>query len=84
MYGNLNEKQAITQELLKFRQKGFVINYASRFKQFAVKTRQQNNDILIDTFYKGLKNFVKDEIIRKKRPVRFNEYINKAIKIDNC
>ena len=55
----------------------------SFFKQFVIKTKQQNNNTLINTFYKGLKNFVKNEIIRVKKFIRFNNYVNETIKIDN-
>ncbi|RYP48392.1 hypothetical protein DL768_005711 [Monosporascus sp. mg162] len=41
------------------------------------------NDILIDVFYKELKDDIKDEIIKIERPSAFDKYIVKAVKIDN-
>ena len=39
IYRNPNKNRTITQEFLKFRQKGFAVNYTSLFKQFVTKTK---------------------------------------------
>ena len=39
IYKNFNKKRTVTQEFLRFKQKGSVINYASFFKQLVIKTK---------------------------------------------
>ena len=42
-----------------------------------------NKDVLIDIFYKGFRNDVKDEAIKLNRNTNFENYISQAIRIDN-
>ncbi|RYP41904.1 hypothetical protein DL768_010426 [Monosporascus sp. mg162] len=65
--------------------KGPASKYAVTFKGLAAKAGYGDGkaDALIDMFYKGLKDEVKDEIIRVERPTTFDKYIAEAIKHDN-
>ena len=38
---------------------------------------------MINTFYYELKNFVKNKIIRINKLIRFNDYVNETVKINN-
>lgn len=82
-YGNPDEARAAAQQLLTFKQKGAAYTYAAQFKQLAAKTDWVDDESLIDTFYRGLKDSVKDEIITQDRPGAFDEFAALAIKIDN-
>ena len=42
-----------------------------------------NKDVLIDIFYKGFRNDVKDEIIKFNRDTSFENYMFQVIRIDN-
>ena len=42
-----------------------------------------NKDVLIDIFYKKLRNDVKDDIIKLNRNTSFENYISQVIRIDN-
>ena len=83
MYGNPDEARSTAQKLLTFKQKGSASHYTSQFKQLAAKTGWTDDETLIDTFYRGLKDTVKDELVVRDRPQTFDKYTNLAITIDN-
>ena len=83
MYGNPDKEKAAAQTFLNFRQKRFVVSYAAQFKQLAAKIKWANNNIFINIFYKKLKDTVKDKIIKVDKYIRFDDFVNKVIKIDN-
>ena len=83
MYGNPDEARSAAQKLLTFKQKGSASHYTSQFKQLAAKTGWTDDETLIDTFYRGLKDTVKDELVVRDRPQTFDKYTNLAITIDN-
>jgi hypothetical protein len=48
------------------RQKGAVLDYVATFRQIASKTNRSDNDLQA-TFYRGLKDEVKDELYKEDR-----------------
>ncbi|RYP03653.1 hypothetical protein DL765_010434 [Monosporascus sp. GIB2] len=84
-FGNSDEKRSSAQKILDLKQKGPASKYAVNFKILVAKAGwgDKEEDALIDIFYKGLKDDVKDEIIRVERTLTLDEYIGKAVKIDN-
>ena len=83
MYGNSDEARSAAQKLLTFKQKGSASHYTSQFKQLAAKTGWTDDETLIDTFYRGLKDTVKDELVVRDRLQTFDKYTNLAITINN-
>ncbi|RYP44010.1 hypothetical protein DL768_009480 [Monosporascus sp. mg162] len=84
-FDNPNVKRKAAQNLLQLKQKEPASKYAVEFRNLMSKAGwvDDKDDTLIDVFYKGLKNDVKDEIIKIERPSAFDKYIAKAVKIDN-
>lgn len=69
-------------KIAKLIQKGFTLAYAATFRQLSAKTNW-NNDAIIQMFYQGLKDEVKDELYKENRPDIFSKYAKMAVKIDN-
>ncbi|RYP68466.1 hypothetical protein DL770_008438 [Monosporascus sp. CRB-9-2] len=84
-FANPDEERSAAQKLLQLRQKGPASKYAVTFKSLAAKAGygSDENDIMVDMFYKGLKEDVKDELIKENRTMSFDKYIAEAVKIDN-
>ncbi|RYP36404.1 hypothetical protein DL768_010949 [Monosporascus sp. mg162] len=84
-FDNPDAKRKAAQDLLQLKQKGPASKYAVEFRNLMSKAGWVDNedDTLIDVFYRGLKNDVKDEIIKIERLNAFGKYIAKAVKIDN-
>ena len=82
-FGNPDEQRTAERELQALRQVGSAAQYAAKFRQVSSKTGWDDDDALMATFYRGLRDDVKDELSRDERPEDIHEYITKAIKIDN-
>lgn len=82
VFGEHNEELRAQEKLLHLRQITSTSAYATAFKQYAVKSRF-NNESLMQMFYRGLKNSVKDELYKEDRPSSFDEYVNRAVRIDD-
>ena len=60
--------------------------YAVEFRSMMVKAGMVDGgdgDVLIDMFYKGLRDDVKDEAIKLNRDTSLENYMSQAIRIDN-
>ncbi|RYP17800.1 hypothetical protein DL767_009942 [Monosporascus sp. MG133] len=84
-FGNPDEERTVIQKILDLKQKGPASKYAVAFKNLMAKAGwvDEEDDSLIDIFYKGLKDNVKNEIVKMARPTTLDKYIAKAVKIDN-
>ncbi|RYP42425.1 hypothetical protein DL768_010346 [Monosporascus sp. mg162] len=84
-FDNPDAKRKVAQDLLQLKQKGPASKYAVEVRNLMSKAGwvDDEDDTLIDVFYKGLKDDVKDEIIKIERPNAFDKYIAEAVKIDN-
>lgn len=85
-FDNPDKERAAAQQLMNIRQKGPASKYAVEFRNLMLKANMvdgNDDDILVDMFYRGLKDEVKDEVIRIERPVSLSKYITEAVKIDN-
>ncbi|RYP29515.1 hypothetical protein DL767_006705 [Monosporascus sp. MG133] len=84
-FGNPDEKRTAAQKILDLKQKGPASKYAVAFKNLMAKAGwvDEKDDSLIDIFYKGLKDDVKDEIVKMVRLTTLDKYIAEAVKIDN-
>ena len=77
------DKKRYTQERLALlHQTKSASTYATQFRQDSLQA-SINDEGLIQLFYKGLKEEVKDELYRLNRPATLDKYIEIAIQIDD-
>ena len=83
VFGVHDKRARAETDLNNLRQAKSAIEYASRFRQLAFRV-QWGQDALKRRFYDGLKDDVKDELIKTDRDTQtLDEYMNAAITIDN-
>ena len=82
MFGDGDKKRHAQERLAKLRQTKSAMTYASVFRQNAFRSGI-NDDGLMQLFYDGLKEEVKDDLYQKDRPKTLDEYIAMAIRIDD-
>jgi hypothetical protein len=82
VFGDIDAKRSAERQLQGLRQHKSATTYAAEFQQYAGRT-DWNDEALTAQFYKGLKDAVKDDIVRGDRPRDLQAMISMAIKIDN-
>ncbi|KAK2666615.1 hypothetical protein RAB80_017732 [Fusarium oxysporum f. sp. vasinfectum] len=81
-FGVVNEERQAAAELLALKQHKSCAAYSAKFRQLASKT-EWDDEALMEIYYRGLKEEVKDELYLADRPEGgLTEYITMAIKID--
>ncbi|EXX79652.1 hypothetical protein RirG_003520 [Rhizophagus irregularis DAOM 197198w] len=81
-FGNPDEHKEATRQLTRLRQTGSAAHYAREFKRIAAKLNW-SQEPLIEMFYQGLREEVKDDIYRIDRPELLDDFIEIVIKADN-
>lgn len=82
-FGSVDEKQTAEHRIKNLKQKGSATRYASEFQQQAVHL-EWDDEPLISIFYDGLREDVKDELMRQpKKPNILSKYIEMVVQIDN-
>lgn len=81
-FGDLDEKRANEKKLLRLTQRTSAAKYAAEFRQVASRV-SWNEDALMTQFYEGLKETVKDDLVREDRPEKLTKYVEMAVKIDD-
>lgn len=82
VYGDVDTVKEAVRDLQDLRQRGSATEYASKFHQLASRINWDQT-AFADTFYRGLKDSVKDELARMDRPEDLMPLIELSIKIDN-
>src|SRR5690349_4080336 len=82
MFGNIDEERRAERAIQTLRQNKSVTAYAGEFQLLAGKI-DWDDKALTAQFYRGLKDEVKDDIVRGERPEELLPMINKAINIDS-
>uniref|UniRef100_L7J7G5 Retrotransposon gag domain-containing protein n=2 Tax=Pyricularia oryzae TaxID=318829 RepID=L7J7G5_PYRO1 len=82
VFGNPDKERTAERKLSRLTQIKSASRYASEFRQITSKLAW-GKDALMARFYQGLKNEVKDELIKEERPQLLSEYVKLAVKIDN-
>lgn len=82
VYGDVDTVKEATRDLQGLRQQGSVADYTSKFHQLASRLNWDQT-ALTATFYKGLKDAIKDELARLDQPDELMPLIEIATKIDN-
>lgn len=80
-FGVVNEERQAAAEILMLKQHKSCAAYSAKFRQLASKT-EWDDDALMEMYYRGLKEEVKDELYIADRPDDLTTYITMAIKID--
>ncbi|KAL9570381.1 hypothetical protein ACKAV7_005460 [Fusarium commune] len=81
-FGVVNEERQAAAELLALKQHKSCAAYSAKFRQLASKT-EWDDEALMEIYYRGLKEEVKDELYLADRPEEgLTAYITMAIKID--
>ena len=83
VFGTINQKKTAEHEICNIVQKGAAAMYAANFQRHAAYMNWDDT-ALTAQYYKGLKNFVKDEISHSERPSTLVKMIEKSVIIDNC
>jgi hypothetical protein len=81
-FGDPDEDRTCEQQLRNLRQKGSTAEYTTKFRQITSRLGW-DDEPLMAAYYAGLKDDVKDELVKMDRPKQFDSYVAAAIKIDN-
>jgi len=81
-FGNPDEKRTAMRQLSNLKQTGSASYYYREFNNIAAKLDWADPP-LIESFYKGLREEVKDELSKNDRTASLSEFVAQAIKIDN-
>jgi hypothetical protein len=81
-FGEVDEEKVAERAIQTLRQKGSAATYTAEFQRYSTKTGW-NDDALRAQYYRGLKDFVKDELVREDKAESLEELITTAVKIDN-
>ena len=82
VFGDMDEKLHAQARLVRLRQTKSASAYATIFRQDAIRA-EINDEGLMQLFYDGLKENVKDELYKVDRPDTLDEYIAIAIRVDD-
>ncbi|KAL0929980.1 reverse transcriptase domain protein [Colletotrichum truncatum] len=82
LFQDPDERSRAERELNNLRQTKSAIHYAAEFRRLCA-TLDMTDESKIFIFYSGLKDEVKDEIVKLDKPEDFLSYTELAIKIDN-
>ena len=83
VFGTVNQKRTAEHKICNIVQNGAAAMYAANFQRHAAYMNWDDT-ALTAQYYKGLKNFVKDEIFCSERPSTLVKMIEKSVIIDNC
>jgi len=81
-FGNPDEERDAERRLSNLKQRGSAADYAADFRLIAGKLDWEDEP-LMNFFYAGLKDSVKDELYKADRPDSLAKFIERAVKIDN-
>jgi hypothetical protein len=82
VFGDADGKRHAQERLARLRQTKSATAYATQFRQNSLRA-DINDEGLMQLFYDGLKEEVKDELYKVDRPESLDDYIAMAIRIDD-
>ena len=82
VFGETDEKLHAQERLANLTQRKSASAYATQFRQDSLRA-EINEEGLMQLFYDGLKEEVKDELYKQERPETLDEYIAMAIRVDD-
>jgi hypothetical protein len=81
-FGAVDEEKQAERAIQTLRQRGSCATYTAEFQRYSSKTGW-NDDALRAQYYRGLKDSVKDELVKDEKPDTMADMIEMATKIDN-
>ena len=81
-FGDPDEEQSAERKIRNLRQRGSASDYVAQFQQI-IPALEWEDEPLMAQFYEGLKDEVKDELVKEDRPDEFSKYAAMAVRIDN-
>jgi hypothetical protein len=81
-FGAVDEEKQAERAIQTLRQRGSCATYTAEFQRYSSKTGW-NDDALRAQYYRGLKDSVKDELVKDEKPDTMADMIEIATKIDN-
>lgn len=82
-FGDLDEKKKATRVVMSIQQKTSVTNYTTEFQQAAALLEGWSERALMEHYYRGLKEEVKNGLLVSEEPSDLNSLILMATRIDN-
>jgi len=82
-FGDVDEQRSTERKILHLKQTGSASKYAAEFRQLASRLPDWSETAFMARFYEGLKDSVKDDLIREERPDQLVDYVALAVKIDD-
>ena len=83
VFETIDQERTAEHEICNIVQKGAAAMYAANFQRHAAYMNWDDT-ALTAQYYKGLKNFIKDEISHSEWPSTLVKMIEKSVIIDNC
>ena len=83
VFGTINQERTAEREICNIVQKGAAVTYTANFQRHTAYMNWDDT-ALTAQYYKGLKDFIKDEISHSERPSTLAKMIEKSVIIDNC
>jgi len=81
-FGDPEEERVAERKIRSLKQTTSASEYASKFQQLASKLGWPDEPMMAQ-FYAGLREDVKDELVKEDRPESFAAYVQRAVRIDN-
>lgn len=82
VFGDPDEKRTASTKIHHLRQIRGVDEYATEFQQLVAILEWEDDQQLIDRFYQGLKDHVKDALVHYPDPHRLDDFIALTIRLD--
>lgn len=81
-FGEVDEVRQAERAIQMLRQRGSAATYTAEFQRQAIKTGWDDRALKAQ-YYRGLKDAVKDELVKQERPDNMEELVEQAVNIDN-
>lgn len=81
-FGEVDEHRTAERAIQTLKQRGAATTYTAEFQRYSTKTGW-NDDALRAQYYRGLKDGIKDELLRRGKPNSLEALIKLAVEIDN-
>ncbi|KAL2005338.1 hypothetical protein VTN00DRAFT_2549 [Thermoascus crustaceus] len=82
-FRDLDEVKKATRTIMSIQQKMLVTNYTTEFQQAATFLGDWSEQVLMEHYYQGLKEEVKNGLLAAEEPTDLNNLILMATRIDN-
>ena len=81
LFDEINKQHKAQIDIEALKQKGLAVNYSAKFQRLSFHTGY-NNEALKRSFYKGLKDKIKDELLRINESQNLTYLVKASIRIN--